>query len=110
MVKSSPAMVVYRHKYLNEPLVSDEASVQVLSIRSRHLRVEAVAQTQRRHGGHEAVVGLCHRLDLYDVTIHIISINVDYQFMMDDDGSELLHDRDCVVQRPCDGLGHKTAL
>ena len=29
---------------------------------------------------------------------------------MDDDGSELLYDGDCVVQRPCDGLGHKTAL
>jgi len=29
---------------------------------------------------------------------------------MDVDGSELLYDGDCVVQRPCDGLGHKTAL
>ena len=29
---------------------------------------------------------------------------------MDVDSSELLYDEDCVVQRPWDGLGHKTAL
>ena len=29
---------------------------------------------------------------------------------MDIDSSELLYDGDCVVQRSCDGLGHKMAL